>query len=191
MRTPVDRGRVTSGFGMRLHPILGYSRLHRGVDFGAPTGTPVLAAADGVVTFAAWGGGYGRVVKLAHAQGLATAYAHLSTMAVRPGQRVRQGQVIGLVGSSGLSTGPHLHYEVYQNGRPVDPRQARFMDGPRLAGADLRAFRAQVERMRRLRPGGGVGQVALEPASAPARGQARADWRDAPPSDVAGLRQAG
>jgi murein DD-endopeptidase MepM/ murein hydrolase activator NlpD len=187
MRTPVDRGRLTSGFGMRLHPILGYSRLHRGVDFAAPTGTPVLAAADGTVTFAAWGGGYGRVVKLAHAQGLATAYAHLSAMKVTPGQRVRQGQVIGLVGSSGLSTGPHLHYEVYQGGRPVDPRQARFLDGPRLAGADLAAFRAQVERMRRLRPGGAVGQVALDPATGPAPGEVQAESRPA----RGGRRQAG
>ena len=182
MRTPVDHGRLTSGFGMRLHPILGYSRLHRGVDFAAPTGTPVLAAADGTVTFAAWGGGYGRVIKLAHAQGLATAYAHLSAMKVTPGQRVRQGQVIGLVGSSGLSTGPHLHYEVYQNGRPVDPRQARFLDGPRLAGAELAAFRAQVERLRRLHPGAAAGQVALEPVGDSARGEQQADARGAAPT---------
>lgn len=175
MRTPVDGARITSGFGMRLHPILGFSRLHRGVDFGAPTGTPVLAAADGTVTFAGWGGGYGRVIKLAHAQGLATAYAHLSAMKVQPGQRVRQGQVIGLVGSSGLSTGPHLHYEVYQGGRPVDPRQARFLDGPRLAGGELERFRAEVERFRRLRPGGAVGQVALDPAGEAVRGESRAE----------------
>ncbi len=195
MRTPVDGARITSGFGMRLHPILGFSRLHRGVDFAAPTGTPVLAAADGVVTFAGWGGGYGRVVKLAHAQQLATAYAHLSAMKVQPGQRVRQGQVIGLVGSSGLSTGPHLHYEVYQDGRPVDPRQSRFLEGPRLAGAELARFQAEIDRFRRLRPDGAgrmAGQVALDPLAGEPGGGARAEASAAAaPAGRAGRRVAG
>jgi len=114
-------GRLTSSFGMRLHPILGDWRPHFGVDLAAPAGTPVLATSDGVVTRAAWAGGYGLMVELAGAGGMSTRFGHLSRMAVGEGQSVRKGDVIGFVGSTGLSTGPHLHYEVRRNGRAVDP----------------------------------------------------------------------
>ena len=123
LRTPLANPRVTSAFGMRMHPLLGFMRMHRGVDFGAPIGTPVLAAADGEVDEVRVAGGYGRLVRLRHAGGWGTGYAHLSAWApgLHPGEQVRQGQVIGFVGSDGLSTGPHLHYEVYRAGVAVDP----------------------------------------------------------------------
>ncbi|HEX8642336.1 MAG TPA: M23 family metallopeptidase [Allosphingosinicella sp.] len=134
-------GRITSGFGYRTHPILGYRRFHRGLDIGAGHGTPILATTDGQVARAGWGGGYGNVVDLRHGGGLATRYGHMSRIAVSPGQRVRQGQVIGYVGSTGLSTGPHLHYEMFRNGELVDPRTVRFTSRSQLSGADLEGFR--------------------------------------------------
>jgi murein DD-endopeptidase MepM/ murein hydrolase activator NlpD len=112
-------GRITSNYGLRMHPILRYSRMHRGLDFRAAHGTPILAAADGRVSRAGWAGGYGRQVRLNHNGGLATSYSHMSRIAVRPGASVRRGQVIGYVGSTGLSTGPHLHYEMYRNGATI------------------------------------------------------------------------
>ncbi|MDP9021303.1 MAG: peptidoglycan DD-metalloendopeptidase family protein [Actinomycetota bacterium] len=114
-------GRVTSGFGWRTHPVYRTRRLHAGIDIPAPTGQAIVAAADGVVVSAGWRGGYGNAVVIAHSDGLATLYAHQSRLAVRAGQRVRRGQVIGAVGSTGLSTGPHLHFEVRVNGVPRDP----------------------------------------------------------------------
>jgi murein DD-endopeptidase MepM/ murein hydrolase activator NlpD len=151
LRTPLDAARITSGFGMRRHPILGYSRMHRGMDFAAPTGTPVYAAGDGTVAFAGWRGDYGRTVILRHADGISTLYAHLSTIpaALRPGARVRQGQVIGRVGSTGLSTGPHLHYEVHRNNVAVNPAAIRTLAGRNLQGRDLAAFRAERARIER------------------------------------------
>lgn len=116
-------GAVVSNFGMRYHPILGYARMHTGVDIGAPMGAPVAAAASGTVAFAGWSGGYGNFIVIDHGDGLATAYAHLSRIGVSRGQFVSQGQIIGNVGSTGLSTGPHLHFEVRVNGSPVDPMQ--------------------------------------------------------------------
>ncbi|WP_198376596.1 M23 family metallopeptidase [Neoroseomonas rubea] len=144
LRTPLDGARISSRFGMRNHPILGYTGMHRGIDFAAPTGTPVYAAADGVVAFAGVSGGYGRIVRLRHAGNVETRYAHLSRFGrgITPGRRVRQGDVIGAVGSTGLSTGPHLHYETLVAGRHVNP--ARHIERTiRLAGADLTAFRAR------------------------------------------------
>lgn len=114
------RGGVSSGFGMRNHPLLHRARFHRGLDLRAAYGTPISAAADGIVTMAGWAGGYGRQVRIAHGK-FQTSYAHMSRFAVSPGTRVHRGQVIGFVGSSGLSTGPHLHYEVIRSGRAVDP----------------------------------------------------------------------
>lgn len=112
---------VSSGYGMRFHPILGYARLHSGIDFAAPTGTPIRAAADGEVVWASWRGGYGRCIILLHGDGVATLYAHCSETVVRPGQEVKRGQWIGNVGSTGMSTGPHLHFEIRVNGHPVNP----------------------------------------------------------------------
>jgi len=115
-------GRITSGFGMRFHPILRVTRLHAGVDFGAPTGAPIVASADGIVISSGMGRGYGNRVILDHGGGLSTTYAHCSRLYVRAGQFVRRGQTIGAVGATGLATGPHLHFEVRVNGVPVNPR---------------------------------------------------------------------
>ncbi|MDR3509393.1 MAG: M23 family metallopeptidase [Caulobacteraceae bacterium] len=143
LRTPVDGARVTSGFGMRMHPILGYTRMHQGIDFGVPSGTPVFAAGDGVVEEARWAGGYGRWMKLKHNGGWETAYGHLSGWAAKPGQHVRQGQVIAYSGSTGESTGPHLHYEVMDRGSKVDPKSAKVPAGTILGGGELAAFKAR------------------------------------------------
>ena len=143
MRTPLDGARITSGFGMRQHPIAGFTRMHQGVDFAAPVGTPVMASADGVVETVGPRNGYGRAVELRHPGGTETLYAHLSTFApgLAPGKPVRQGQMIGRVGSSGLSSGPHLHYELVQDGRPVNPATVRNAGGAtRLAGPSLDGF---------------------------------------------------
>ena len=143
LATPVDSARITSSFGKRRHPILGYSRMHRGVDFGAPTGTPIRAAGDGTVVSRGWKGAYGRYIRIRHRNGYQTAYAHLSRYAkgLRQGKRVKQGQIIGYVGSSGLSTGPHLHYEVLVNGRQVNPVKLKLPSGKSLKGKALERFR--------------------------------------------------
>jgi murein DD-endopeptidase MepM/ murein hydrolase activator NlpD len=151
LRTPLDGARVSSGFGMRRHPILGFNRMHPGVDFAAPTGTPVYAAANGTVISARNEGGYGLIVRLRHANATETRYAHLSRFArgIGPRRTVRQGDVIGYVGSTGMSTGPHLHYEVVVNGRQMDPAR-HVMPPVRLAARDLAAFqrsRASLERV--------------------------------------------
>lgn len=137
MRMPVSGG-VSSRYGMRHHPILHTARFHRGIDLRAAPGTPVRAAADGRASFAGWNGGYGRQVRIGHAKGLATSYSHMSRTAVAPGAFVRRGQIIGYVGSSGLSNGPHLHYEVYRNGRPVNPATVRYAGGEDSLGKQER-----------------------------------------------------
>ena len=156
IRSPVAGARLSSGFGMRFHPVLGYSRMHQGVDFAAGKGTPIQASASGTVVMAGWGGGYGNVVILDHGRGLRTRYAHMNKIGVRNGQQVSQGQTIGQVGSTGLSTGPHLHYEVWQNGKVVDPRQAKFMGGTQLGGADLSRFKAEMARLKSIAAAGGT-----------------------------------
>ena len=156
LRTPLNMSRISSRFGMRHHPVLRFTRLHAGIDFAAPPGTPILAAGAGRVVEAGANGGYGRWVKISHADGLATGYAHLSRIApgVRRSVRVRQGQVIGFVGSSGLSTGPHLHFELHRNGRPVDPlSMARTAQRSRLGGEELLRFKARVAEIERARDG--------------------------------------
>jgi len=149
LRTPVDGARMTSTFGMRLHPVLGYNRMHQGIDFGAGTGTPVLAAGDGVVVEARRWGGYGNWLRIRHSGGWETGYGHLSAYArgLRAGQHVRQGQLVAYVGATGLATGPHLHYETWFNGARVNPVSAKVPQGTVLAGAELTAFKAQKARI--------------------------------------------
>jgi murein DD-endopeptidase MepM/ murein hydrolase activator NlpD len=125
MMLPVA-GHITSYFGYRYHPILHFTRFHAGLDIGASWGSPIVAAADGQVAAAGWAGGYGREVRIAHAGGLMTLYGHMSEIVAQPGSYVRAGQLIGYVGSSGLSTGPHVHFEVRQNGTPVNPMTVRL-----------------------------------------------------------------
>ena len=147
MKTPVDGARITSGFGMRFHPILGYSRMHKGVDFGVPIGTPVMAAGSGIVRQEGRLGGYGNFISVDHQNGYSTAYGHLSRFApgVHVGLRVRQGQVIAYSGNSGMSTGPHLHYEIRIHNMQVNPAAVRIATGQRLYGRDLRNY--LVERL--------------------------------------------
>ena len=150
MKTPINGARISSRFGKRRHPISGFTRLHKGTDFAAPTGTPIYAAGNGVVERASRYGGYGHYIRIRHAKGYKTAYAHLSRYGrgVKSGRSVRQGQIIGYVGSTGASTGPHLHYEVYKNGKAVDVMRLKLPTGRKLA-MDPEIFEAfEVERDR-------------------------------------------
>jgi murein DD-endopeptidase MepM/ murein hydrolase activator NlpD len=171
-----DRG-ITSGFGMRFHPILGYSRLHAGVDLRASYGEPIHAVAAGTVTFAGRHGGHGNFVRLDHGGGFGTGYAHMSRIAVNVGDRVRQGQIIGFVGSTGLSTGPHLHYEMYRNGKTINPMSVRFATKAQLSGRELADFRARLGQLLDVAPGAAL--ASLVPTSdemkAPEREIDRAD----------------
>jgi murein DD-endopeptidase MepM/ murein hydrolase activator NlpD len=152
MRLPVS-GRVTSGFGERFHPILGYRRMHAGMDLAAAYGAPIVAAADGRVVSAGWHGGYGRLVAILHAGGVETMYGHMSRIVAEAGSSVRKGQVIGYVGSSGLSTGPHVHYEVLKNGRAVNPLSVKLAGGPdQLEGEKLRQFHDALRALLVLKP---------------------------------------
>jgi murein DD-endopeptidase MepM/ murein hydrolase activator NlpD len=143
LKTPLSGARLTSGFGMRRHPLLGYSKMHAGVDFGAAWGTPIRAAGSGVISLAGRHGAYGNTVVIKHTTKYKTLYAHMSKLAqgLKPGTRVNQGQVIGYVGSTGRSTGPHLHYEVRVNERAVNPTTIKAAGGKQLAGSDLQKFR--------------------------------------------------
>lgn len=149
---PVN-GPVTSGFGPRRHPILGYRRMHSGLDFKAGYGTPIYAVTDGVVAFAGRKGGYGNFVQLNHGGGLASGYGHMSRFAVSSGSRVRRGQIIGYVGSTGLSTGPHLHYELYRGGRAINPMSVTFTQRAQLAGNDLAQFRRKLNGLKSVKAG--------------------------------------
>ena len=142
MKTPINGARLSSGFGMRKHPIKGFSAMHKGVDFGAPTGTPIFAAGDGVIEKVGWINGYGRYILIRHNSTYKTAYAHMSGWAkgIRRGARVYQGQIIGYVGSTGNSTGPHLHYEILINGRQVNPLKVRMPSGKPVNSKDRKAF---------------------------------------------------
>ena len=151
-------GHVTSGFGLRRHPILGYVRMHAGIDFAASFGSPIYAVSDGQVSYAGWHGGHGNYVRLEHGGGLATGYGHMSRIAVSPGSRVGRGQVIGYVGSTGLSTGPHLHYELLRDGHPVNPGTAHFMmRSPQIntaqLSAELSAVRTRLAQLMAVEPG--------------------------------------
>ncbi|HYD46667.1 MAG TPA: peptidoglycan DD-metalloendopeptidase family protein, partial [Phenylobacterium sp.] len=153
MRTPVDGARVSSNFGYRTHPILGYQKLHRGVDFAAPTGTPIFAAGDGLVEFAAMKGANGNFVALRHDNGWRTLYLHMNAFGpgVVAGARLRQGQQVGEVGTTGRSTGPHLHYEVHIDGQPVDPMTVQVGEGRTLTGPKLEAFRKVRDQIDQVR----------------------------------------
>ena len=152
VRKPVNNAIMRSGFGGRRHPILGYTKMHTGVDWAAPYGTPIFASGNGTVEKAGWEGGYGKYIRVKHPNGYETAYGHMTAFAkgMEPGKRVRQGQVIGFVGSTGLSTGARLHYEILVNGRFVDPMRVRVPRGRELAGPMLNAFRAERERIDNL-----------------------------------------
>ncbi len=152
LRNPVPNGKFTSGFGNRRHPILGYSRMHTGIDWSAPRGTPIIAAGSGVVEKAGWAGGYGRQTIIRHANGYKSSYNHQSAIAqgVNEGARVRQGQVIGYVGSTGLSSGNHLHYELMVNGKKVDPMRVRLPTEKSLSGEELEVFLRERERIETL-----------------------------------------
>jgi murein DD-endopeptidase MepM/ murein hydrolase activator NlpD len=146
-------GSISSSFGMRRHPILGYRRMHSGMDFRARHGTPIVAVTDGRVSSAGRAGGCGIAVRLDHGGGLSTRYCHMSRMAVRSGQEVRRGQVIGYVGSTGLSTGPHLHYEMYRNGRAINPASVDFVTRAVLSGTELIDFQRKLIELREIEPG--------------------------------------
>ncbi len=152
IRKPIAGGQMRSGFGMRRHPVMGYYKMHSGVDWSDRVGTPIVAAGNGVIGKASWSGGYGRRVEIEHPNGYTSTYSHLSGFArgITEGVRVRQGQVIGYLGSSGLSTGPHLHYEVMVNGRFVDPMRVRVPRGRELGGPMLASFRTERERIDNL-----------------------------------------
>lgn len=150
LRTPVNGARLSSGFGMRRHPVLGYSKMHKGVDFAAPTGTPIYAAGDGVIAKAGPFSSYGNYVRIRHNSEYATAYAHMQRIAkgMTPGTRVKQGDIIGYVGSTGRSTGPHLHYEILKNGTQVNPQKVRFPTGRILEGTELARFQKAISQTR-------------------------------------------
>ena len=161
-------GRMSSRFGMRRHPILGYKRMHAGLDFKARHGTPIVAVTDGRVLSAGRAGGCGNAVKLRHGGGIDTRYCHMSRMSVNRGQSVRRGQVIGYVGSTGLSTGPHLHYEMYRNGRAIDPASVQYVTRAQLSGAELQRFKDTLAKMKTVEPGAALAdleQTAMETAA--------------------------
>ncbi len=142
MKTPINGARLSSSFGMRKHPILGYNKMHRGTDFAAPSGTPIMASGSGTVTRARWCGGGGNCVKIKHNSTYETIYAHMKSFAkgIREGKKVKQGQIIGYVGSTGLSTGPHLHYEVIVNGKKVNSQKLKLPSGKTLKGDERKQF---------------------------------------------------
>ena len=149
MKTPINGARLSSPFGMRKHPIDGFNKMHRGTDFAAPMGTPIMASGDGVVKKAGWCGGGGNCVKIRHNSTYQTIYAHMSKFArgIKTGVRVKQGQTIGYVGSTGLSTGPHLHYEVIFNGEKINPMKMKLPSGKKLKGTNLNNFLTERDRI--------------------------------------------
>ena len=142
MKTPINGARLSSSFGMRKHPILGFNKLHKGTDFAAPEGTPIMASGDGKVIRARWCGGGGNCVKIKHNSTYSTVYAHMSKFGrgIREGVRVKQGQIIGYVGSTGMSTGPHLHYEVIENGKKINSQTLKLPSGKVLKGEERKLF---------------------------------------------------
>jgi murein DD-endopeptidase MepM/ murein hydrolase activator NlpD len=176
---PVN-GAVTSGFGPRRHPILGYVRMHAGLDFKAAYGQPIFAVTDGVVAFVGRNGGYGNFVRLNHGGGLASGYGHMSRIVARPGSKVRRGQIIGYVGSTGLSTGPHLHYELYRSGRAVNPMSVKFTQRAQLSGSDLARFKGKLQSLKSVKAGAALTplRTATQKGEAPKREIDRLTLRD-------------
>lgn len=173
MKTPINGARISSNFGNRRHPISGYTRLHKGTDFAAPTGTAIYAAGNGTVQRASWNGGYGNYIKIKHSRGYETAYAHLSKYAkgLKAGQKVKQGQVIGYVGSTGASTGPHLHYEVYVSGKPVNAMSLKLPTGRKLVEdppmmEEFKLHKAMVDALRAAE-GAQIATAALTSSATP------------------------
>jgi murein DD-endopeptidase MepM/ murein hydrolase activator NlpD len=149
MKTPINGARLSSAYGMRKHPILGYNKKHMGVDFAAPTGTPIMAAGTGHIEYVGTNGGAGKYIRIKHLNGYKTSYSHLSSYAsgMQKNVRVKQGQTIGYVGSTGLSTGPHLHYEVIFNGEKINPMKMKLPSGKKLKGTSLNNFLAEKDRI--------------------------------------------
>ena len=149
MKTPIDGARLSSSFGMRKHPILGYNKLHKGLDFAAPIGTPIFAAGNGVIEYVGRNGGYGKYIRIRHNGSYKTAYAHLSNYkkGLYKGLRVSQGDIIGYVGSTGSSTGPHLHYEVIYQGKQINPKKMNLPSRKILKGQELKTFKDEVDRI--------------------------------------------
>ena len=148
MKTPINGARLSSSFGMRKHPILGFNKMHRGTDFAAPKGTPIMASGDGKIIKAAWCGGGGNCIKIKHNETYSTVYAHLEKFAagIKKGVRVKQGRIIGYVGSTGMSTGPHLHYEVIENGKKINSQKLKLPSGKILKGQVRKEY--EVERIK-------------------------------------------
>ena len=148
MRTPINGARLSSGFERRRHPILGYTKMHRGLDFAAPRGTPIYAAGNGTVVYRSRNGAYGNYIRIRHNSEYSTAYGHMSRFSrkIRRGRRVKQGQIIGYVGTTGRSTGPHLHYEVLSRGRQLNPFRLKLPSGKSLKGPELVRFKAERQR---------------------------------------------
>ena len=163
LKTPINGARLSSLFGKRKHPILGYTRMHRGLDFGASHGTPVLAAGDGIVVQRERNGDFGKYIRIKHDATHSTAYAHLSRYAdnLNPGDQVQQGEVIGYVGSTGLATGPNLHYEVLQNSRQVNPMKVELPPRRLLGKIEMARFEREKEKIRSL--------LAFQPTRSPSR----------------------
>ena len=149
MKTPINGAKLSSRYGNRKHPILGYTKMHRGLDFAAPSGTPVFAAGDGIIEKAGWNGSYGKYIRIKHTGIYKTAYAHLSGIHnnVRIGKRVLQGKIIGYVGTTGRSTGPHLHYEVIKNNIKVNPMRIKLPAGKNISKADIKNYKNHVEKI--------------------------------------------
>lgn len=149
LKTPINAARISSGFGMRKHPVLGYNKMHKGVDFAAPIGTPIYAAGDGVIEESGRKGTYGNYVRVKHPNSYSTAYAHCSKIAkgVRPGTRVKQGQIVAYVGATGRSTAPHLHFEVLKDGKHINPLNVKFASNIKLFGTDMKKFKQMVSRL--------------------------------------------
>jgi murein DD-endopeptidase MepM/ murein hydrolase activator NlpD len=148
MKTPINGARLSSSYGMRKHPIDGYNKMHRGTDFAAPMGTPIMASGDGIIIRARWCGGGGNCIKIKHNSTYQTIYAHMKNFArgIREGVRVKQGQIIGFVGSTGKSTGPHLHYEVVENGKKINSQKLKLPSGKTLRNEERKLF--EVEKIK-------------------------------------------